>query len=228
MYTFNVNSSSIVEDFLKDLESSVKEANKIMDDKKPLKMTSAEKLLHERNQCHICRRCIDIEENPKNYKVADHCNITGKYRGPAHKNCNLQYRFNMKFPVYFHNLKGYDSHHIIKSIGKIVSGTQAELGCIPTNNEKYLSFNWGKMHFIDTFQFMSYGLDKLAGYLKYDDLKHTREYFEKQKIEEEKIKLVTKKGIFPYDWFDCKEKMNNHCLPSMDSFYSKLSESKIS
>ena len=30
------------------------------------------------------------------------------------------------------------------------------------------------------------------------------------------------KGFFPYEWFDCPEKMNNKELPPYDSFFSIL------
>src|ERR1044072_8576845 len=52
--------------------------------------------------------------------VKDHCHITGKYRGPAHKDCNIQLQIKagqMHIPVIFHNLSGYDSHIIMKGIG---------------------------------------------------------------------------------------------------------------
>ena len=44
--------------------------------------------------------------------VRDHCQITGKFRGSAHSKCNV------KIPVVFHNLKGYDGHFIMQQIGK--------------------------------------------------------------------------------------------------------------
>lgn len=53
--------------------------------------------------CHICEKefLIDGER-----KVHDHCHLTGKYRGPAHNSCNLNYK-NLKFvPIVFHNLSG--------------------------------------------------------------------------------------------------------------------------
>ena len=34
------------------------------------------------------------------------------------------------------------------------------------------------------------------------------------------------KGFFPYEWFDCPEKMNNKELPPYDSFFSILRNSK--
>ena len=30
------------------------------------------------------------------------------------------------------------------------------------------------------------------------------------------------KGFFPYEWFDCPQKMNNSELPPYDAFFSKL------
>ena len=46
-------------------------------------------------------------------KVRSHCHITGKYRGSAHRNCNINLKLNQKFSVVFHNLKNYDSHVIM-------------------------------------------------------------------------------------------------------------------
>ncbi len=55
----------------------------------------------------------------KNFRdaVKDHCHITGKYRGAAHNACNLKMRIkpNMdQIPVVFHNLRGYDAHHLMQ------------------------------------------------------------------------------------------------------------------
>ena len=52
--------------------------------------------------------------------VRDHCHITGKFRGAAHIACNLSYfRINPRktiIPVVFHNLRGYDAHHLMQDI----------------------------------------------------------------------------------------------------------------
>ena len=47
--------------------------------------------------CHICFRTFTI----KNPKVRDHCHYTGKYRGAAHRNCNLQYKIPSYIPIVF-------------------------------------------------------------------------------------------------------------------------------
>ena len=46
-------------------------------------------------------------------KVRDHCHITGKYIGPAHRDCNINLKSNHKITIVFHNLKNHDSHLII-------------------------------------------------------------------------------------------------------------------
>ena len=50
--------------------------------------------------------------------ICDHCHITGKYRVAAHWKCNINLKISRKIPVIFHNLRGYDSHLIIKEISK--------------------------------------------------------------------------------------------------------------
>ena len=59
---------------------------------------------------------IDYIDN--DVKVRDHCHITGKYRGSAHRNCNINLKLNHKIPVVFHNLKNYGSHLIMQELGK--------------------------------------------------------------------------------------------------------------
>ena len=62
------------------------------------------------NSCWICDKLFDIGDD----KVRDHCHITGKYRGAAHWSCNVNLKLSKKIPVIFHNLRGYNSHLIIK------------------------------------------------------------------------------------------------------------------
>ena len=70
--------------------------------------------------------------------VRDHCPVTGKYRGSAHQNCNVNFRITDKIPVTFHNLRGYDSHFIMQEIGKLkMDTTQDGHNVIPNNMEKY-------------------------------------------------------------------------------------------
>ena len=58
----------------------------------------------------------------KDARARGHCHVTGKFRGSAHQECNLKLRIkpeDIKIPVIFHNLRGYDSHFIMQQIGQI-------------------------------------------------------------------------------------------------------------
>ena len=46
-------------------------------------------------------------------KQRDHYYITEKYRGSAHRDCNLNIKLNHKISILFCNLKNYDSQLIM-------------------------------------------------------------------------------------------------------------------
>ena len=86
------------------------------------------------NECHIC----GMKYSDKDIRVRDHCQITGKYRGSAHQDCNLKLRINpkeFKIPVIVHNLRGYDSHFIMQEIGSIGKDYNLDINCIPNDME---------------------------------------------------------------------------------------------
>ena len=91
-----------------------------------------ENLFQKSNNCQICKKIIDNDED----KVRDHCHVTGKFRGAAHKICNLSFRLTKKVPVIFHNLSGYDSHLIFNELDK----TDIKIKIIPNGLEKYIHF----------------------------------------------------------------------------------------
>ena len=181
--------------------------------------------------CKECKEKFEMETK----KVRDHCHITGKYRGAAHVKCNLNFQITDKIPVIFHNLRGYDSHFIIQEIGEIikkhpikVEGKEEEkemnINIIPNNMEKYLSIMLGKhLTFIDSFQFMSSSLDKLVSNLPKESLHFTSKRFG----EGEKLDLMTRKGVYPYDYMDSFNKFNEQ-LPIKEDFFSILNNEHIS
>ena len=56
---------------------------------------------------NICRFC---EKNIESDKVRDHCHLTDKYRGPAHKKYNINVTQDQSnfIPFIFHNFSNYD------------------------------------------------------------------------------------------------------------------------
>ena len=162
--------------------------------------------------------------------MRDHDHLTGKYRGAAHNDCNLNYKFakenirkpgSFHIPVILHNLRGYDSHLIMESLGK----GYGRLQCIANNMERYISFSKGNFRFIDSFQFMNSSLDKLVGNL-------AKEGLEKFKIlnnhYSQNLPLLTRKGVYPYDYVENDSVFLETQLPSSDAFYNILNDEHIS
>ena len=112
-------------------------------------------------QSKVCWLC----ENPLgDEKVRDHDHLTGKYRGAAHNRCNLNCKKKSSsfVPIFFHNFSGYDCHLIFEEVL-----TQAyKMGCepkiIPKSMENYVSIQVDCFRFLDSFRFLSSGLDKLV------------------------------------------------------------------
>jgi hypothetical protein len=126
------------------------------------------------SKCYLCKG--DFDKN--NYKVRDHDHRTGKYRGACHTRCNINHFSNRYLPVVFHNLRGYDSHMIIKRSHDIMnklSDKNIKFSVIPNSNEKFMSFDIGHLRFIDSFQFMASSLESLVENLV--DEKATNKYY---------------------------------------------------
>ena len=200
---------------------------------KPLVMTEDdEQCFKTMDGCHICGE----KYTDKDVRVRDHCHITGKFRGSANQECNLKLRIkpgDIKIPVIFHNLQGYDSHFIMQQIGEIANkyahkskkGKEQPLliNAIPNNMEKYMAFMLGNhLTFIDSFQFMSSSLDKLVSNLPKDDLIYTSKVFKGKRFN-----LMSQKGVYPYDFMDSFDKFNQTELPTKDQFYSILNDQHI-
>jgi hypothetical protein len=131
-------------------------------------------------KCYICESPVSGKS-----KIAYFCRVTGKYKGTIHKTCECK---SFKIPVVFHNLRGYDSHLILRQ----ARVTKSTINIIPTNMEKYMSFSLGRqLVFIDSFQFMAFSLEKLVKNLTTNDFKHTS-----TRWQGEDLKLVKQKGVF--------------------------------
>jgi len=83
--------------------------------------------------CHVCDRSFEAGD----IRVRDHCHLTGRFRGPAHSNCNLNYKDSHVKPVFFHNLSGYDAHFIIRDVANAYPGS-VEL--LPVTKKSYIAF----------------------------------------------------------------------------------------
>ena len=143
--------------------------------------------------------------------------ITGKHRGSAHRDCNINVKLNHKIPVVFHNLKNHDSHLIMQELGKFSFKTNVILNGLET----YMSFSSNnKLSFIDSFQILSSSLDRLVKNLNKDDFKYLSEECYNKVLD-----LVKQKGfILMSIWAILKSLKNSY----QAKFYSSLTGKKIS
>ena len=74
-----------------------------------------------------------IKKNLEKCEKSDHHHYTGKYRGAAHSNCNLNCKIPKEIPVVFHNGSTYDYHFIIKQLAREFKGN---FDCLGENTEK--------------------------------------------------------------------------------------------
>ena len=243
------------EEFCRQLEMETRDIyKKYFKNEVPLKMTRTN--LDEfcrASVCHICEENIC----DSTVKVKDHCHLTGEYRGAAHQECNLKYKEPSFIPVIFHNLSGYDAHLFIKQLGvssgdincianteekyisftkkilvdtvlkerdSVVSGKTVKEEKKGEEQEREVYLN---NRFINSFKFMLCGLDSLVKNLTGDGKDDSRIVHTKNRFQE-KTSLCLRKGVYPYDYMDNPERLQETQLPPKSAFYSKLNNKDIS
>ena len=107
---------------------------------------------------------VDFVKNKiESDKVRDHCHLTGKYRGPAHNTCNtnvtpkkvILYQFYFTISV---------TMIVIFFVKKLVDkkNDEVKFDIIPTTNEEYIPVTNGGIRIIDSYPFLSSGIDSLV------------------------------------------------------------------
>ena len=189
VYTKKTEDEDISKKFIKDVLKLTKMIyREYYSNPKRIKFTAEDqKDFQSATICHMSQDLDIDEETDQILKVRDHCHFTGEYRGAAHNQCNLKCRKPLILPVLFHNLQGYDSHLFIKQLAKI----SGDLSCIPSTEEKYISFSkkivvdeyfsrkMGKLfpkkfeiRFIDSYKFLQTSLANLVSNLQPSDFKN--------------------------------------------------------
>lgn len=191
---------------------------------KSIIITDNEKRRHlTKKVCDLCR----VIFTHANHKVADHCHLSGKFRQTICSNCNLKLQLPNFVPCFLHNLSSYDAHFIVRELGYDTNA----INVIPNTEEKYISFskyisNTFKLCFIDTYRFMTSSLSDLAANLLTYDFSKFRETSKVFKIGD--MPLVTRKRVYPYEYTDSWDKLEEKNVPSREDFYSTLGEIHIS
>ena len=185
-----------------------------------------------------CKNCPSCNIGfAKETKVRHHCHITGNFISALCNKCNLAMKFrkptrakwdkdtNYTIPILMHNMRGYDSHIILKHMTRFFA--PQDINVIATNMEKYMAFEIDGLRFLDSMQFLNCGLDTLVQNLLKggdDNFKLLRHLYG----DDEQFQLLLRKGVYPYEYMDGPERMRETCLPPKQAFFSRLSDSDIS
>lgn len=164
-------------------------------------------------QCWICEQ--SLTPNTDNPIVRDHDHVSGQFRGAAHSKCNLQLKFDpktWKLPIFFHNLRGYDSHLIMQAVTD-----EYKARCIAQSSEKYMAFTLNSLYFYDSAQHLMGTLESLSSSLTAFPI--TCKYFDSD---------LVRKGVYPYEYMDSWERFDEDELPPKDAYFSRLKGKGIS
>ena len=119
----------------------------------PMKDLTPEQIRDYRNAktCFNCGVEFSSDQDDENYaKNMHHQHLDGQYIGPACTRCNLQMKYKQatrpkknkpatyEIPIFFHNLRGFDSHLILEHFPALTS--KDRVNCIATNFEQFLTF----------------------------------------------------------------------------------------
>ena len=105
-------------------------------------------------------------------------------------------------PVFGFNSAKYDINLIKSYLLPILIDERNIEPIVIKKANQFVSFKFGDVQLLDIKNFLG-GATSLDSFLK-------------------AYKTAETKGFFPYEWFDCPQKMNNSELPPYDAFFSKL------
>ncbi|XP_024867540.1 uncharacterized protein LOC112451868 [Temnothorax curvispinosus] len=187
-------------------------------------------------ECVLEREKID-EDGFKSYAYQHHKAFSvGYYLCSAYEEIAPAYRFcrGGDCVSWFVNELNGIAHRAKKilSTSDIANSFEGSIDLLPLTKERYISFtknvsgtlsrggNCVKLRFVDSFKFLSASLEKLASYLDRNKLRITRLGF--PELSKSDFDLLTRKGVFPYEYVDDFDKLLVTKLPPREAFYSSL------
>ena len=217
-----------IEKFLDDLEDIHKRLEPVLNMNHPMEKIDDEtrQRLAAAPNCSICSRPLGKT------KHLDHCHYTGKVLGFAHPLCNLERQTPKYIPIFFHNLKGYDSHMIIKSLARRVDDPWS-IRVIPKSMEAYTAIMTDKFRFLDSYAHLSSSLDQLVANLRSSGssaFKPLHSFLRHQygSLDPVKLSLLLRKGVYPYSYFTSFDTFKETSLPPKTAFFNDLTEEPCS
>lgn len=195
----------------------------------PIDMTETEEASFQSSKnCYACG--VDFTEDPSARKCRDHDHLRAKnnYRGPICNSCNLNRTdLKLKIPLFFHNGGRFDVHFLLQKLHKLTAG--GTMNVIAKTGENFMCLELFEKRVVvkDSFNHLSSSLAALVDQLKKGgkSLKITKRYL---KGDEEKVELMSRKGVFPYGLVDSMRVLEETTsLPPKEAFYDTLREKDI-
>ena len=90
-------------------------------------------------------------------------------------------------------------------------------------NEEETKLLHHQIRFIDSFKFMATCFDKLVDNLPKDAFNNVKRYYA-----DDKLSLLTKKGIYPHEYINSPGNLKETQLPPKEAFYPRLNDEGIS
>lgn len=209
-----------VEHFIRSLLKLEKKYLEKMECAEMVMTNEAKELIANATDCHICGDELGYD------RVIDHDHITGKILGVSHNKCNLNRKEPKKIVTFAHNFSGYDSHLIVKELGKFSEDIHY-MKAIPINTEKFKMIRINNIVMADSTAFLSDSLDKLVKTLSASN--HKFPILSQWKNKQNEICLLTRKGVYPYSFATSLEKLEKtKCLPAKEEFFNELSDEHVS
>ncbi|KAL4153646.1 hypothetical protein QTP88_001479 [Uroleucon formosanum] len=176
-----------------------------------------------KTMCDLCS-CAFSE---RNCKTAHHDHLSGRFLKTLCNSCNLKLKTPNFVPCFLHNLSNYDAHFIVTNLANDDNNRISVIA----NTEKYISFSKYinssfSVRFVDTCRFMASNLAHLAENLSsanFDKFREVSKVFAPSEMQ-----LVTRKGVYPYEYTDSWDKLHATSLPDKFQFYSALTETHVS
>ena len=112
----------------------------------------------------------------------------------------------------------------------VLGFSEGNIDCIPKNEERYIGFTkriqvgsytskkeetkplHHQIRFIDSFKFMAISLDKLVNNLPKDAFNNIKRYYAN-----DKLSLLTRKGVCPYEYMTSPERLKETQLPPKEA-----------
>ena len=125
-------------------------------------------------------------------------------------------------PLIIHNTSNYDTHLFIKNSKANYISFSQDVDVDKTVDKAGETSKKHELRFLDSFKLMASSVDSLSKNLGKDQHTHLQKHYRGRQLE-----LLLRKGVHPYDYVNCMDKLSERSLHPKDKFYSRLNDEDV-